>query len=296
MKKLLLLLLLFDQQKAFTQDNDGLKIIDLSQIELRLLNWGRHLDSAKRSQAYLDSLYRPYKQFWSGYAGEAADFLSWVNNEGVQFLDYLNKKNEKIDGSKLAGQFNEVKKNMYQLTGYTPKGEWYIVYFHGATNLGSLGTGEMVIDLSHQNNSTNEKIANAFPHEITHQIMNNVNRNKDTTALGSIVGEGFAVFVSNLYYGKKYSIAEHLGFTKDELAQCRKHHSDIKSFFEQNKFSTDPIIINKFRSRSEKINPALPGAIGYYIGYEIIKKYAEKNSWKEVFTKSPRVIYELSKY
>ena len=190
MKKTLLLTVLCVHQYAFAQSNADLKIIDLSQTELRLLNKGKELDSITRSKIYLDSLYMPYKQFWSGYAGKEKDFLSWMNKEGVVFLDYLNQRNKDINGGKLLAQFNEVEDSMIKLTGYTPKGTWYIVYYHGSTNLGGLGSGEMLIDLSHENNSSNENIMAFFPHELAHQIMSNINKHKDSTAISWIIGEG----------------------------------------------------------------------------------------------------------
>lgn len=281
---------------TFSQNTDELKIIDLSQLQIRLLNQYKNVDSITKSKIYLDSIYRPYRQFWEGYAGDESRFASWMCLEGVQFLDFLNKRNQQISGENLQKQFLNVKERMYKLTGYMPKGKWFIVYSHGATNLGGLGTGEMVIDLSHENNSSNENIMAFFPHEITHQIMNNVNRNHDTTAISSIIGEGFAVYINQLYWGEKYTLAQNLGYTEAELKQCKKYKKLIKEFFEKNKFSTDTDVQNTFRSRSQKIHQELPGAIGYFIGYEIIKKYAKKSSWKDVFTKSPKVIYELSGY
>ncbi|MBL0355908.1 MAG: hypothetical protein IPP72_03045 [Chitinophagaceae bacterium] len=281
---------------TYSQNNEKLKIIDLSQLQIRLLNQYKNVDSITKSKIYLDSIYRPYRQFWEGYAGDESSFTSWMCQEGVQFLDFLNKKNQQISGEKLLKQFLNAKENMYTLTGYMPKGEWFIVYSHGATNLGGLGTGEMVIDLSHENNSSNENIMAFFPHEITHQIMNNVNRNTDTTAISSIIGEGFAVYVNQLYWAEKYTLAQNLDYTEAELKQCKKYKKLINQFFESNKFSSDKSVLTTFRSRTKKIHPELPGAIGYYIGYEIIKKYVKKSSWKDVFTKSPKVIYELSGY
>jgi uncharacterized protein YjaZ len=296
MKKFLCILLITNYLNLHAQKNDGLQIIDLSQIEIRLLNQYKNADSITKSKIYLDSLYKPYKGFWAGYAGEEADFLSWMTKEGVVFLDYLNKRNAAVNGDKLLSQFYEVKDSMFKLTGYTPVGTWYIVYFHGATDLGGLGNGVMLIDLSHENNSSNDNIMKMFPHEITHQIMNNTNTHSDSTALNSIIGEGFAVYMNQLYWGDKYTLAQNLGYSEEELKACRKHKDIILSFFEKHKFTTDPETIDKFRSRNFKLNPKLPSAIGYYIGYEIIREYAKKSSWKDVFRKSPKVIYQLSGY
>lgn len=297
MKKLILFILLGFFTKNYAQRNEGLQIIDLSQLQLRLLNSSKFLDSVSRSKIFGDSVYKPHQKFWSGYVGKEENLVEWMNEVlSTNMLSQLNERNEKLNGTKLLAQLNEVKNNMQDLTGYSPHGIWYIVYSHGATNLGGLSTGEMLIDLSNELNNSNESIVTWFPHELTHQIMANVNKFNDSTSLGPVINEGFAVYVNQLYWGNKISLAQNFGFSEDELLQCRKHKKEIKRFFEKYKFSRDPDIIKQFRSRSKKINPELPGAIGYYIGYEIVKKYARKSSWKEVFSKPPRVIYELSGY
>ena len=186
-----------------------------------------------------------------------------------------------------------------QLTGYNPVGRWYIVYGPAWTDLGGLTGGTMLIDLSHEKNTSNENIMMMFPHEITHQIYSNVSNHGDTSAIGSIIGEGFAVYMNKLYWENKYSLAANLGFSEAELEQCQRQDNVIRGFFEKNKFATHKEEIDKFRNRSYRLNENLPGAIGYYIGYRIIEAYVKRHgstAWKDVFTKAPREIYERSGY
>ena len=73
----------------------------------------------------------------------------------------------------------------------------------------------------------------------------------------------------------------------------------IKKYFNENKFSSDKNIIDSFRNRGAHITKNLPGAIGYYIGYQIVKSYVNKHgkqSWKDVFVKTPMEIYLQSEY
>jgi len=296
MKPAILLLFCISAHQSFTQSTNGLEITDLSQMEIRLLNQYKNVDSIVKSKVYLDSLYYPYLTFWQGYAGDENAFMSWMHREGKVFLDYLNKRNSSINGPRLLRQLEEVKDRLSILTDHQAIGKWYIVYFHGATDLGGLGNGNMLIDLSHESNSSNDNIMRMFPHEITHQIMNNTNTHQDSTALNSIVGEGFAVFMNQLYWGDKYTLAQNLGYSEAELKACKRHRYFIKNFFEKNKYTTDNATIEMFRSRNFKLLPSLPGAIGYFIGFEICQKYAKRSSWKEVFKKSPREIYQLSGY
>jgi hypothetical protein len=273
-------------------------IIDLSQKQILLFNKYRN-DSLTRRSVFGDSLYKPYKSFWSGYIGTEGDFLEWVESKVLPQMDAYNKRNKQINGAKLLRQFDEVKTRMKKITGYRPVGTWYIIYGPAWTDLGALTGGTMLIDLSHEKNSSNENIMMMFPHEITHQIHANVSRHSDTSAIGSIIGEGFAVYMNKLYWKDKFSLASNLGFSETELQECKRQEAVIKAFFQKNKFSTGKEEINRFRNRSYQLNSKLPGAIGYYIGYRIVEKYVGKygqDSWKDVFRKSPREIYELSGY
>lgn len=281
--------------KCLTQEN--FQLIDLSQVQIRVINSIKHSSTEEKrllNQFILDSLYTPHQQFWNGYLGNGSQLVSWMNEEAINSLELLNRRNDSIKGKLLFQTFNEVNKGMKKLTGYTISGKWYMVYCHGATNLGGLSTGEMVIDLANDENNSYENIIQWFPHEMTHSIMNTVNTHTDTTAMGTIINEGFATYVNELYWGKRYTPAQNLGYTEKEYRNCLKFQRSIKKYFDHNKFSTDPKIINTFRSRSIKIRKELPGAIGYYCGYQIIKKYALKSSWLDVFHKNPIVIYNLA--
>jgi uncharacterized protein YjaZ len=159
--------------------------------------------------------------------------------------------------------------------------------------------GTMLIDLSHRNNNSNENLMMMFPHELTHQIYSNVNTHNDTTALGSIIGEGFAVYMNQLYWKTSFTLAENLGYTETGLNNAMAQEKAIRKFFEEHKYSTSRETIDQFRSRSFHLKEDLPGAIGYYIGYRIVERYVQKfgkDAWKDVFIKSPREIYTLSGY
>lgn len=254
-------------------------------------------DSLTRKQVFTDSVYTPYAEFWNGYLGDADVVSSWMN-ESMNLLPEWKKKNELVDGKLLTRQFRETAQKMARLTGYEPKGKWYIVYGPAWTDLGGLGDFAMLIDLAHTSNNSNERILRMFPHELTHQIMTNVNQTyQHSSVLTAAVGEGFAVWMNEKYWGKKYTLAENLGYTEQELQLCDKNLETLKQILAGYSTSTDETIIQVFRNRSEKINPNIPGAIGYYLGYQIVKNYVQKfgkNSWKDIFKKSAEEIYQLS--
>lgn len=289
-------ILLFFLLSNITYAQSSLNLSDISQTQIRLMRKCKNLDSIERSKIFIDSVYTPYKIFWEGYMGDGNTVAEWMN-KATQILPQFEKKNRLIDGEKLITQFRVVEKKMSLITGYRPKGNWYIVYGPAWTDLGGLGDFAMLIDLSHQSNSSNEKIMKMFPHELTHQIMTNVNKHRDTTAISSIIGEGFAVWMNQKYWGPKYTLAENLGYTEEELKVCEKNIDKLKTFFNENRYSANKDVIDSFRNRGIKLNKELPGAIGYYIGYKIIEAYVKKfgsSSWKDVFKKSPKKIYELS--
>ncbi len=294
MKLHLLLMALLFSCSIYSQNS--LELTDLSQTQIRLMERYQNADSSTRKKVFADSVYTPYQEFWNGYLGNAEDVSSWMN-DAMSLLPEWKLKNEAIDGKLLVKNFREVAEKMTQLTGHSPKGKWYIVYGPAWTDLGGLGDFAMLIDLAHQSNSSNERILRMFPHELTHQIMTNVNPHRDSTAAGSIIGEGFAVWMNQKYWGKKYTLAENLGYSEEELQFCDKNITALKQFFVSSIYSTDEAIINVFRNRSDKLNEKLPGAIGYYFGYLIVEAYVKKfgpESWKELFLKSPKEIYELS--
>jgi len=294
MKSFLIIVALFLSTTAFSQSK--LVVNDIAQKQLRLMDKYKNSDSISRSKIFVDSLYNPCKKFWNGYLGNENDVAEWLNTS-LPKLPEWQQKNKSIDGVKLLKQFREVVGKMKKLTGYEPSGSWYIVYGPAWTDLGGLGNFAMLIDLAHESNSTNERIVRMFPHELTHQIMTNVNPHKDTIAIASIIGEGFAVWMNQKYWGNKYTLADNLGYTEEELKLCDKNAAALKKFFTANKYSTDENMISVFRNRNEKLNDQLPGAIGYYLGYRIVEAYVAKhgkNSWNDIFTKSPKEIYQTS--
>lgn len=294
MKKHLLILVLLSSIFVFSQKK--LTVDDIAQKQLLLMEKYKESDSVSRKKIFAEELYTPYKQFWNGYLGNENDVTEWLNKSMTKLPEWQ-QKNKTLNGKQLLKQFKQVANNMKKLTGYAAYGKWYIVYGPAWTDLGGLGDFAMLIDLAHENNTSNSNIVKLFPHELTHQIMTNTNPHKDSTAISPIIGEGFAVWMNQKYWGKKYSLADNLGYTEEQLKSCDKNIEIIKKFFTENKYSSDKNIISVFRSRNDKLNNKLPGAIGYYIGYKIIDAYVKKhgeNSWKNVFTKSPREIYEES--
>jgi uncharacterized protein YjaZ len=225
--------------------------------------------------------------------------LEWTKEKVLPNLSKYNERNQSINGQKLIEQFYEVKEKMYQLTGYKSKGVWYIIFGPAWTDLGGFNDGTMLIDLSHENNISNENILKMFPHEINHQTYGTINLFKENTVVARSISEGFAVYLNKIYWKDKYSDAQNLGYTEAEYDYCKMHIEDIKRLFKEKVNETNKDIVDSFVNRSYHFSKELPSAIGYFIGFTIIENYVSKygeGSWKDVYKLSPKQVYELSQF
>src|SRR6218665_2231825 len=180
MKSLILFFTLLCNSFAHAQTK--LELYDIAGMQLRLMERSAALDSVSRSRLFIDSVYKPYHEFWEGYIGAAADLATWME-EAMPRLKSWQEKNKLIQRGALLKDLNTVAKKLKKMSGYAPVGKWYIVYGPAWTDLGGLSDFAMLIDLAHASNSSNERILNILPHELTHQIMTSVKKDKDSTAI-----------------------------------------------------------------------------------------------------------------
>jgi len=303
MKKIQLFCLLFTlaagtslKSQDIFQKQD-IKIINISSYELKLLNQYKDSSLETRNRIFTDSIYTPYNHLWEGYVGEVNNFLYWVNESAYKELDVLNQKEKSLDIKALNSYFIKTIDKMTEMTGYSPKGLWYIFYGPKWMNLGGIDDGTMLIDLAHKANKSFDDIAAFFPHEINHQIYNNVNPCKENTVIYRVVDEGFACYVSYLYKGKKSSVAQELCYTDKEFQACVDNEKDIFALIKENRDSKDRNEIDKFGGRRYKFKEEYPSAIGYYIGFRIVEEYVKKHgkdSWKDLYIKTPETVLEES--
>lgn len=282
-------------EKEIRGDADELQIIDISQKQLALYNQHLATDSVKRVKIFRDSLYYPYRDVWDGYLGSMKTFDAVAEYYGIRMIEKLNSKNRLFYSDKKAGEllsaFNKVKEGMIELTGYSPRGKWYLLYGAAQVNLGGVGDGVMFVDLSFPGNTDLPSVINWFPHELNHQIFDHTNKDTATNVLELCINEGLAVYVNKLYWnrfgGKEdYSLAQSLSYTEKEMEAVGENWDYILDYFKNNYLSTDQKVKDSFGSRSVKLKPELPGAIGYIIGYRIVESYVEINgsgSWKDIY-------------
>jgi len=94
------------------------------------------------------------------------------------------------------------------------------------------------------------------------------------------------------------------GFTQAQLDWCRQNEGLIWNFIIQNNdiYTTEPTTIQNFIGEAPKTDgmpDASPGNIGQWIGWQIVQKFAEKNSSfsvQQVLQTDAKKIFEETKY
>ncbi len=95
-----------------------------------------------------------------------------------------------------------------------------------------------------------------------------------------------------------------IGYTAKQLEGCYKSEGNIWHFFVSNDllFTIEPALVNGFMNdgpNTPEFGEQSPGAIGVFVGWQIVKKYMQKNeglSLNELLNTDARVIFEESKY
>ncbi len=279
----------------YGQNNEanGIEIIDLSQIQIRLMNKFENESIEKRSSILIDSIYKPYQYLWSGYLGDESDFTDWLNNIAFKELPSYNKKAENINLKKLNKYFFKTVDSMQAFTKQESRGKWYIFFGPKWTNLGGFSDGTMLIDLAHASNNSLEEIAAFFPHEINHQIYSNNNTQDENAVLYRILDEGFACYVGHLFHNGKTTIADELYYSELEYKTCIQSEEELIKLLKKHYKSNDEKISSSFADRGYQFSEKYPGAIGYYIGFRIVEEFVRRNgkdSWQKIYKMSPEKV------
>lgn len=114
--------------------------------------------------------------------------------------------------------------------------------------------------------------------------------------------------------GKKLYLLDHFmpstpdstktGYTKEQLQWCDQNEGLIWNYIIQNEdlHSIDPVVIQTYIGESpftQNMPESSPGNIGQWVGWQIIKRFAEKNAElkiEEIMKAEPKQILEEAKY
>ncbi|MBT8324120.1 MAG: gliding motility lipoprotein GldB [Winogradskyella sp.] len=100
--------------------------------------------------------------------------------------------------------------------------------------------------------------------------------------------------------------ANKIGYSQEELDWAEANESPIWSYFIEKEllYSTDPNLSNRFIANAPfskfylELDNESPGRLGQYIGWQIVRAYAEKNDvgLLQLMREEPRVIFENSNF
>ncbi|WP_124642569.1 gliding motility protein GldB-related protein [Amniculibacterium aquaticum] len=292
-----LFLLLFSTIFYSQNKKSSLEIIDLGTKEIQILGKIEPKNFEYHKNNLIKQLYQPHENLWKGYLGDEKAWISWVEKTALSKLQTW-KNNNQIIPKKIYRQLKKHSKKMFRFTGYQPQGKWYILYGPAWTDLGGLGSGEMIIDLANKQNHSNDRIIQFLPHELNHQIYNIYQPQTEFKVLKRIIDEGFATYVSHVFHQQKYTLAQELGYTQTEFEFCVKNEEKLLQVLAKYHLNKEESVARQFADRNTKIGEGFPGAIGYFIGYRIVEEYVKrygKNSWKDLYTASPLDILNKSR-
>jgi uncharacterized protein YjaZ len=104
-----------------------------------------------------------------------------------------------------------------------------------------------------------------------------------------------------LPYSEEYKL---IGYTEKQLKDCYEHEAAIWDLFVQNNFlqTIDNNLIKNYVGegpKTQELGEASPGNIGSFAGWQIVKKYMEKNpkvKLQQMMTTDAETIFRESKY
>lgn len=263
---------------------DGcVQIHHLWKLQVRAVHRTARAGVRARVRMLVDSVRVPFASFWDGYV--SSGFERWARTE----LDLANDPRSgipiRIDVAEL---IEDVTMRIAQSTGRRACVEWYLVYGPGWTNLGGLGTGEMIIDFFGLPKSGGVKdIERWLPHEIAHVIHGSRGHDPDRgTLLSAITSEGFASYFAYRYWKGSITPWESVGYSESEWQWALQHEAELWELASQDLAATDRDVITQYRSRSSRVPPQGPTAIGYFLGYRMAESFVAENgadSYHEIF-------------
>lgn len=282
---------------AYESALDGcVEVHHLWKPQIRAVHRTAGQSARARVRMLVDSVQKPYADFWDGYM--SSGFRRWARMELDLAGDPRSTVPTQVD---LLGLITDVTVSIEQATGRRGCAEWYLVYGPGWTNLGGLASGDMLIDFFGLTRVASvEEIRGALPHEIAHIIHNQRDGDKDRgTLLSAIISEGFASYFTDRYWGDSMTPARALFYSEEEWTWAVQHEQELWTEAWKHLSTRDSDMILPYRSRSARVRPDAPAAVGYFIGYRIVESYVARNgedSYYEIFELPVAVVLERSGY
>jgi hypothetical protein len=276
---------------------DGcVRVYHVWKIQARVVHTTARDGPRARARMLVDSARTPFSDFWDGYV--SSGFERWARRQ----LDVANDPRSEIPVQvDVADLIADIAIAVEQATGRRGCSDWYLVYGPGWANLGGLGTGEMLIDffgLAREGGA--EEVRTWLPHEFAHVIHGS--RGPDPgrgTLLSAIISEGFASYFAYRYWDGAITPAQSLGFDESEWEWALQNEAELWALVSQELGTEDDDLIDSYRSRSQRVMPGAPSAIGYFLGYRITERFVAQNgldSYLDIFDLPVEQVLQQSQY
>ncbi|MES2430650.1 MAG: hypothetical protein V4556_06900 [Bacteroidota bacterium] len=222
---------------------------------------------------------------------------------------------------------NEIKRGLQFVKYYFPSykfPEKIITYIGPADGVGdALTTNAFLIGLHHHLGKDfplykSEEVQNYYPEYISRRFepeyisvnsMKNVitdiypERNDDKTLVNQMIEKGKYLYVLSKFLPEKEEYLL-IGYTKNQLKDCYENEAVIWDLFVKNELLQirDKNITKNYIDegpKTQELGESSPGNIGSFCGWQIVKKYMQKNdklSLSKLFSTDPETIFQEAKY
>lgn len=132
-----------------------------------------------------------------------------------------------------------------------------------------------------------------------------INLGNDKTMLSQMMYYGKQLYLKDLFL-PDYSDAEKMGYTQNEIIWCQENEEYIWRYFLENEllFSDEPKLRSRFITPAPfskfylEIDNESPGQVGAWIGWQIVRSFAENNELAiaDILKMNAKELFEKSKY
>jgi hypothetical protein len=297
--------------------NNGDKIPDVSNIKVDIKTQRFEEDLFKKDADSLvlkmDKLQAAYPSFGENFFSTILNVdPKWNADTVINYINgFITTYNPVFDSTKkiysnFATYEAEIKKGLQFVKHYFPQykiPEKLITYIGPLDGYGDILSDDAIIVGLHHHLGSNfslyqsEMVQQVYPSYITNRftpdyvavnamknIVNDIYPEKleDKSLLQQMVEKGKHLYIlSKILPKTKEDLL--IGYTEQQLKDCYSHEKAIWDLFVQNNFlqTIDNNVIKNYIGESPKtqeLGEASPGNIGSYAGWQIVKKYMQKNS------------------
>jgi uncharacterized protein YjaZ len=144
-----------------------------------------------------------------------------------------------------------------------------------------------------------------MPDVVSSFATNKINNVKDKTLLSQMIHAGKQLYLKDVLL-PDYTDAEKMGYTANEISWCQENETYIWKYFLENNllYSNDPKLDARFIAPAPfskfylEIDNESPGQVGAWMGWQIVRSYAENNDVliADLLKMNAQKLFEKSKY